>query len=820
MSAPQTITSLDGPAFESAPPPARVQESAAVNFGRLLAGFNTGDGSFANWWPADRVTLPNNSPSPGIFSEMQWRAIVTWSRFLCERNMFAIGFRDRLRDFVGPVTVQFVKRGQNPGTQDADGNGVPDDPLVAAVQQVWDEWCEESDWGQGEEDRERECRERLCEDGEVTLRLGPTRGGLPWVRFIEPEQIRRPAWSVSTDGDWEWGVCTPRDDAETVRALAVCDPGSGGSTGEELTPDQFVRMKGNVKRTMKRGMPDFYPVESNLQVALGLLSNLGTTGKAQSAIAWIQQYATATPDQVLAMIRQGADAYARFGQTGGPQPGTTVASNGGPTLPAKDYPAGSVIHADQNRQYAPGPVSTGVPSFVQIVDSTLKATGFRFGIPDWFTSGDGQSFAAALVTGSPFVRSIQDRQAKVIGFVKALALRVIQLAERAGRLPAGTSEKVRPIATAQPVVIADEEKQSRTFLSLFDKNVADPIDFIKKRGGDPKVVAANIQAWQKKFAPQQPAAPGGGNPPAAPGAGGKDPEPAPPGSAGGDGSSPNKPEGELATLLAEEGSPGLVEKEVTVHRGGQTFTQHRKVRADEPAGGKQNLFDQIDGAAARDLSSADRAEFKRDARAAVDWAATAKAVRGEPQSKQMRAARGYRDVARRRRIIKAVRNEAELADAIQGYNLPDSEPADVVHVLDATGKPIRDRAVVKHVLAQREHIVKELKNKATDPERRKVLEHVMARQQVHFFEVKTLLTAAKSAVHVNGPAMKRKARWAAKYGATFHLVALDDRRGQKHSGHRVYVAANKLAGTNHLDQMTRAADLASVLGHATGKAGV
>ena len=108
---------------------------------------------------------------------------------------------------------------------------------------------------------------------------------------------------------------------------------------------------------------------------------------------------------------------------------------------------------------------------------------------------------------------------------------------------------MKPVATAKPAVVADEEKQSRTFLAEYQANVADPTEWIKKKGGDPPKVAANIIAWKQRFEGSDQ------NDPADPTQepGGKDPRPAPPGSAGGDGSSPNEPRDIFGTASERAG---------------------------------------------------------------------------------------------------------------------------------------------------------------------------------------------------------------------------------------------------------------------------
>lgn len=531
----------------------------------LFAGDRDNDpllsGRYGGYWPADRVTLPTKGP-PGVFTEVELRAIVSWSRYVCQRNPLAMGFRDRVTEFVGPVDVRYVRRGQSPGAsasgpQDADGDGQADaDPEVSAAQQVWDDWREMYAWGQGIQDREQECRERTVEDGELFLRFGAgTQESrfLPWVRHVEPEQVRTPTGPVAlpdsidpADVDWRWGIATSRRDSEHVYGFWVADIDSGGATGEFVPAAEMVHLKVNVKRADKRGLPDLFPVEHALQDSLRVLLNMGDAAGEQSRVAWREKYA-GTGEQVRAMLNQGPDAY---GRRGGELP---------------DHPSGrfrvrthngvKVVHAEQGREFVDGPVAAGAQSFVAVVDATLKAVGFRWGIPDWFAGGSSDSFAGALVTGSPFVRAISSRQDRMKGLACSVAGIVLALAEASGLLAAGTADRVKPVASAKPVVIADEEKQTRTDLALYDKNLADPVDIIKKRGGDPKQVAANITTWRKKFGDggdgQQPA------PAARPAPGPKDPTPTPPGSAGGDGSSPSTdPLGAFGGSVQEHGYTG------------------------------------------------------------------------------------------------------------------------------------------------------------------------------------------------------------------------------------------------------------------------
>src|SRR5215207_9821450 len=91
-----------------AAPLQRVSESYATTLDCLIGGsawdFTAGGdvalmGRYGGFWPADRVQLPNHAPS-GFFTELQFRAALSWSRWLCERNMLAKAFLNHVPAYV------------------------------------------------------------------------------------------------------------------------------------------------------------------------------------------------------------------------------------------------------------------------------------------------------------------------------------------------------------------------------------------------------------------------------------------------------------------------------------------------------------------------------------------------------------------------------------------------------------------------------------------------------------------------------------------------------------------------------------------------
>ena len=223
----------------------------------------------------------------------------------------------------------------------------------------------------------------------------------------------------------------------------------------------------------------------------------------------------------------------------------------------------------------------------------------------------------------------------------------------------------------------------------------------------------------------------------------------------------------------------------------------------------------------------DAARQQKDAAAAEHYLASAQE---RPRSKAAAAADKYKDVARRRRVLAGVKNEGELAQAIGGHNNPDSEPADVTHMLGGDGQPVTDAKGVRDALTRREAAVKTLEtgkvhlvprtggavvvtDRDADDQVRAQAAAIL-QEPAEFFEVKTLLTSAKDHVYMNPAALARKRHWAKKYAVNFHLVAVDQRQGAKFSGHRVYVlpAADLTAGgTVKLADMKKAGSMGHVL---------
>ncbi len=198
--------------------------------------------------------------------------------------------------------------------------------------------------------------------------------------------------------------------------------------------------------------------------------------------------------------------------------------------------------------------------------------------------------------------------------------------------------------------------------------------------------------------------------------------------------------------------------------------------------------------------------------------------------KKLAPAAKKKDVAKSRRIKKAHKVELECADAVEGSNLPDSEPADVVRLQNMNGTLVRDPQDVRAAMARRAKAIRAIKGDwsgegvmgvredATDERKAQIVDWARRvlggdgkpESRVVFFEVKTLQKAGQNRVRNTAKALARKQDWEERYGVEFVTVLVDERKGKKYSGHRVYVAPG-VAKTTRIDQCEKADSMAAIL---------
>ena len=178
---------------------------------------------------------------------------------------------------------------------------------------------------------------------------------------------------------------------------------------------------------------------------------MGEVAAIQSAIAWVSQYATATPEQVGTLIRAGSD-YTR----------PKIGDPSGKYMDVVNYEPGTVLHMDNNCQFVPGPVATGTPGFIQVEQAILRGCGARWRFPEYF-SGDASNDnkASSVVAGSPFVAAVEGNQLEWGVFERAVAKKVLELCAESGRLSEELVAQVDVKVIPPAVALANREEEER-----------------------------------------------------------------------------------------------------------------------------------------------------------------------------------------------------------------------------------------------------------------------------------------------------------------------------------------------------------------------
>jgi hypothetical protein len=159
--------------------------------------------------------------------------------------------------------------------------------------------------------------------------------------------------------------------------------------------------------------------------------------------------------------------------------------------------------------------------------------------------------------------------------------------------------------------------------------------------------------------------------------------------------------------------------------------------------------------------------------------------RRRARGKETALLRRSRNAAVRRRVLHGLRNEGELADAVDGFNLPDSEAADVIVLVTPGGEEVTDPEYLRSHMKVREDVVRRLRS-GTAGDQEEELRRWLDGHRLAFIEVKTLVTSKAGAIRMSAAAVARKRRWENRFGAAFSTVCFDDRRGHKYSGTRLY----------------------------------
>ena len=486
------------------------------------------DRVFAPWErfiDGDRVLFPTGFPGdrkagrnwPVIITEIDLRQARAFCRLIADTNPICIAFLDHVTNFVVGHGFKWTV-----GLKGVPGSDDEKDPDCMAAQRVLDEFRSLNGWGdEGEAsagddmgtddsaqtDMEAEAWRSAMRDGEFFGRLysgGATTNGVPYLRRVNPECVSCPP-GEDQQGDWSWGILTQDGDRLTRLKYHIVDPDRPELKGDIVDAGRMLQLKFNVDSDVKRGLPDFWPMQDEVQNLRTLWRNMSEVSGILSAIAYIRQHAPGvTGTQIAAMIPRtvsGTDTSARVAL----DPGQGADRFRTYTR----HEAGTIIDVTNAMQYQAPPMIAGAPGFVQVMQAVLRIIGVRWGCPEYF-SGDSSSsnFASTLVAGGPFEKATQRRQRVFKQFQQNLALRVLLMAAESGRLTREQVSRLSVKATPPAVAIANKQEDTLRRSMLFDKAGLSAATWLREEGYDPEQEKALKE--QEQSPEQAGGMPGGG----------------------------------------------------------------------------------------------------------------------------------------------------------------------------------------------------------------------------------------------------------------------------------------------------------------------
>lgn len=384
-------------------------------------------------------------------------------------------------------------------------------PSAKHVQSWLDKWKKEVDWWS----RERELYERVHVEGEAIPRFFSSQGCVD-MRMIEPE------WIVAPDGteQWTFGFYNEEDDAEMVTALHCMY----GRKSEIVEWDDWYHIKSKLTlRVEKRGRSDFLSVAPLLDDSYKTWRNFVRSEAVRQAVIY---FAEQTPGVTAADLEQAIAAesdYSPPAQVGKKTfPGTQLVDSAG------------VEYLQNGTKLAAVPAAENIQGTMTGVNAALLAVGRLYNMPLVLISGD-MSANNTLDFGdeSPFGTAVGDEQNWYCRHIRNVLMRALEFAcEDSDVLADAMYDGTDILVTSERKPARDAEKNTQRAKTLYDDGVISG----RERSALEGVDYDDQQAQRQREG--------------LPKLGAKPPEPTP------------------MPALEEA---GLVEKEVTVHRGGKTF---------------------------------------------------------------------------------------------------------------------------------------------------------------------------------------------------------------------------------------------------------
>ncbi len=428
------------------------------------------------------------------------------SRLLCSTNSYAIGLMNGLTSFTlnTGFTYRMVKKKYLPFLS---GKDMPSDQEISKwivqAQGIIDEFHDINAW----ESLEPELFWRTREDGEYYLRHFLTKDAVTKVRTVEPEQNRMPMGKQLEN--WSFGIENPVDavsgDVDAETALNYCFIQLANPEREEIVPaEEIVHCKVNTKRSIKRGLTDFYGgTLATLEVAERLRRAVSEGAVEQASII-----------EIIKIVGHNQSTVAGFVD----QVNSRSSSPQDPRLRNRNAKR-KVI--PEGQEYTPPPSANNVEPHLAALQACLRAACVRWNAPEFLGSADASNnaLASAETASTHFVTTVERARQTYKASFKQSAMIALRNAVTAGRLDERALACIDLEVDAPPVVPDDKGEKANADGTYITNKVKSPQTTAVELGLDPETELNNFEDLEERFGPQGPPLPmpgagggaGGGN---------------------------------------------------------------------------------------------------------------------------------------------------------------------------------------------------------------------------------------------------------------------------------------------------------------------
>lgn len=477
---------------------ARLMEHAMAGFGTSAWGelvdprepydeiYASGMTPLASLTPADRQ---KGMHYVAFQTEQELAFIRDVGRYLGESNVYALGAINALANKV--VRNGFMYRIVAKKRQQV----APRDLQVAT--DVLERFRDDQAWPELE--REIFVRSRI--EGERAIRyFAPVRAtGVLQVRTIEPEQILQPE-ARPASAEWAFGVhCDPFDVQTRLGYWVSYEGGTGLEQGEEVPASEVEFIKINTPRLVRRGLSDFFSVAGIADELSKLTRNLRVGAALLAAIAWIEQFETASKSQVEAFA-DDVKEYSAFN----PRTGRNVRH--------ERIEPGTIVRTAKGKTYQAPPLATAnTPQLIEIARLSRLALATRWNAPEViFGDAANGSYASLAVAESPFVLTAEVEQSFYARHFRRVMLRALRAAVEAGVLSESVLDAIDVHVEPPSVVVRNRLEQAQENAILLDKGIMSPQTWAQIEGLDfaeeqQEIAQAKAMGWAPAVPPTIPA---------------------------------------------------------------------------------------------------------------------------------------------------------------------------------------------------------------------------------------------------------------------------------------------------------------------------